>query len=88
MSPSRGQLIKMPITLEHHGIHFNQISHTYACQLSLTTGMRNHLFWMDISPACYGQLVKMLITLEPHGICELNSAYLGDEGLPSIILAG
>ena len=67
----RGQLVKMLITLEPHGI-FDQNLHIYACQHSLTTDMRNHLFdgrgVLSISPAGCGQFVKMLITLEPHGI--------------------
>ena len=77
--------------------------YTNACQHSLTTGIRIHLFWCTWSllsncPACCGELVKLLITLEPYRIFGSNFAYLfyyylttgiqnGDKGLPIIILA-
>ena len=34
----------MFITHEQHMVYFDHILHTYACQHSLATGMRNHLF--------------------------------------------
>ena len=49
---------------------------------------------LSISPACCGQLVKILITLELYGIClfililSTHGMQNGEEGLPSIILAG
>ena len=54
-------------------VYFYHILHTYTCQYSLATGMRNHLFLMDMGllsncPAYCGQLVKILITLKPYGI--------------------
>ena len=42
--PVRGQFVKMLITLERHGIYFDQILHTYACQHCLTIDMRNSFF--------------------------------------------
>ena len=54
-------------------VYYDGIVHTYACQHSQTTDMRNSVPLADeallsISAASCGQLVKMLITLEPHGV--------------------
>ena len=74
------QLVKLFIVFEQHGI-FYHILHTYACQHSLTTGMRTHLFLIDMTllstcSACCGYLVNILITLEPSWIFGSNFAYL------------
>ena len=65
------QLVKIIITLEPHGVFFITFLHTYVCQQSLTTGMRTHLFLMDMGLRCYcpafcGLLVKILKTPEPY----------------------
>ena len=67
ISPA-GQLVKMLITLEPHGIFGSNFAYLYILTLS------NHIMQSvdeaspSISSAGRSQLVKMLTTLEPHGI--------------------
>ena len=64
------QLVKMLINLEVHGL-FYHISHTYACQYSLTTDR----FWIAVQlSGLLRSVEKTLVTLEFHGIFESNFA--------------
>ena len=65
-----GQLVKMLITLETHGIFGSNFAHLLLfIQYCPATGMQNGDEGLtSIILACHGLLVKMLITLEPHGI--------------------
>ena len=64
----RGQLVKVPITLEPHSRFGSYTSHWFLDCLILHY---NHC----VSPSVLWQLVEMLITLEPHGILLSNFAY-------------
>ena len=80
-------------------VYFYYVLHTYACQHSLTTGMRTLSYLINIGLLCNCPASKILIPLELYEIFESYFAYLfililsshtgmhmGDKGLLSINL--